>query len=46
MIKFGSRCDVLLPASVELRVKAGDRVKGGSSILGVVPIAGQADGRG
>lgn len=36
MIKFGSRVDVLLPSSVELRVKAGDRVKGGSSILGVV----------
>ena len=46
MIKFGSRCDVLLPASVELRVKAGDRVKGGTSILGIVRIAGQADGRG
>jgi phosphatidylserine decarboxylase len=46
MIKFGSRCDVLLPASVDLRVKAGDRVKGGSSILGIVPIAGQTDGRG
>ena len=46
MIKFGSRCDVLLPASVDLRVKAGDRVKGGSSVLGVVPAAGRADGRG
>ncbi len=33
LIKFGSRMDVLLPASVELRVKAGDRVKGGSSVL-------------
>lgn len=46
MIKFGSRVDVLLPASVDLRVKAGDRVKGGSSILGVVPEGGQADGLG
>jgi phosphatidylserine decarboxylase len=46
MIKFGSRCDVLLPASIELRVKAGDRVKGGSSILGIVQPAGQTDGRG
>jgi hypothetical protein len=34
--------DVLLPSAVELRVKAGDRVKGGSSILGIVPPAGQA----
>jgi phosphatidylserine decarboxylase len=41
MIKFGSRVDVLLPSAVELRVKAGDRVKGGSSILGIVPPAGQ-----
>ncbi len=46
MIKFGSRCDVLLPASVELRVKAGDRVKGGSSVLGIVAPGVPADGRG
>ena len=46
MIKFGSRCDVLLPASVDLRVKAGDRVKGGSSVLGVVTAAGRTDARG
>lgn len=46
MIKFGSRVDVLLPSSVELRVKAGDRVKGGSSILGVVPPQESAGGRG
>jgi phosphatidylserine decarboxylase len=37
MIKFGSRVDILMPADVELRVKPGDRVKGGSSILGVLP---------
>jgi phosphatidylserine decarboxylase len=37
MIKFGSRVDVLMPADVELRVKAGDRVQGGSSVLGVLP---------
>jgi phosphatidylserine decarboxylase len=36
MIKFGSRVDVLMPADVELRVKPGDRVKGGSSVLGVL----------
>ena len=33
LIKFGSRVDVLLPANVELRVRSGDRVKGGSSVL-------------
>ncbi len=37
LIKFGSRTDVLLPANVELRVKAGDRVKGGCSVLAVMP---------
>jgi phosphatidylserine decarboxylase len=33
LIKFGSRTDVLMETSAEIRVKVGDRVKGGSSIL-------------
>jgi phosphatidylserine decarboxylase len=35
MIKFGSRTDVLLPAGekIELLVKVGDKVKGGSTVL-------------
>lgn len=33
LIKFGSRCDVLLDASARSNVKVGDRVKGGSSVL-------------
>jgi phosphatidylserine decarboxylase len=37
LIKFGSRVDVLLPANAELRVKVGDRVKGGASVLAAVP---------
>jgi phosphatidylserine decarboxylase len=37
MIKFGSRTDVLIPADAVLRVKSGSRVKGGSSILAVLP---------
>jgi phosphatidylserine decarboxylase len=41
MIKFGSRVDILMPADVELRVKPGDRVQGGSSILGVLPGYGE-----
>jgi phosphatidylserine decarboxylase len=41
MIKFGSRVDVLMPADVELRVKTGDRVQGGSSVLGVLPGYGE-----
>src|SRR4029077_11896844 len=33
LIKFGSRTDVIFPQPAEIRVKMGDRVKGGSSIL-------------
>jgi phosphatidylserine decarboxylase len=33
LIKFGSRVNVLLPAEAELRVKVGQRVKGGKSVL-------------
>ena len=35
MIKFGSRVDVLVAPTVEWRVKVGDRVWAGSSILGI-----------
>jgi phosphatidylserine decarboxylase len=35
LIKFGSRVDVFVDESVELRVKRGDRVRAGSSILGI-----------
>ncbi len=34
LIKFGSRTDLLMPASVELAVKVGDRVKGGETVIG------------
>jgi phosphatidylserine decarboxylase len=37
MIKFGSRCDVLMPAEANLKVRVGTRVSAGSSILGVLP---------
>jgi phosphatidylserine decarboxylase len=40
LIKFGSRVDVLMPAETELRVRVGDRVHGGSSVLGYVPAGG------
>jgi len=36
MIKFGSRVDVIFPADAALRVKPGQRVKGGASILAVL----------
>jgi phosphatidylserine decarboxylase len=37
MIKFGSRVDVLLPGHAEIRVKKGDHVQGGSTILAHIP---------
>jgi phosphatidylserine decarboxylase len=37
LIKFGSRTDVILPAEAEIRVKKGQRVKGGSSIIAEMP---------
>ncbi len=37
LIKFGSRVDVLMPADAVLRVRTGDRVKGGSTVLAHVP---------
>lgn len=43
MIKFGSRCDVLMPAEATLKVKTGARVKGGSSVLAVLPQPGDED---
>ena len=35
LIKFGSRTDVIFPATAEMKVRVGDRVKGGSSVLAV-----------
>jgi phosphatidylserine decarboxylase len=34
LIRFGSRMDIVLPGHVKILVKVGDKVKGGSSILG------------
>jgi phosphatidylserine decarboxylase len=43
LIKFGSRTDLLMPNTVEVVVKVGDRVKGGESIIArygiFVPVA-------
>ncbi|MDD5262532.1 MAG: phosphatidylserine decarboxylase family protein [Methylacidiphilales bacterium] len=33
MIRFGSRTDVFLPLDCEIKVKIGDRVKGGESVI-------------
>jgi phosphatidylserine decarboxylase len=37
LIKFGSRTDLIVPASARLSVKRGDRVRGGSTVVGVLP---------
>lgn len=37
LIKFGSRVDVLFDPAAEVRVRVGDRVRGGSTVLAVLP---------
>ena len=37
LIRFGSRVDVVLPAKANIRVQVGDKVRGGSSIIGDYP---------
>ena len=39
LIKFGSRTDVIFPQAAEIKVKLGDRVAGGSTILAQVTVA-------
>ena len=36
LIRFGSRTDLMLPRGTELRVRVGDRVRGGESVMGVL----------
>jgi phosphatidylserine decarboxylase len=45
LIKFGSRVDVLMPAAANLKVKTGARVKGGSTVLAVLPEQALNDAR-
>jgi phosphatidylserine decarboxylase len=37
LIEFGSRVDVLLPGAADVRVKVGQKVKGGESVLAALP---------
>jgi phosphatidylserine decarboxylase len=37
LIKFGSRVDIIFPAEAEPKVKVGNRVKGGETVLAVMP---------
>jgi phosphatidylserine decarboxylase len=36
LIRFGSRTDLFVPRTTELRVRVGDHVRGGESIMGVL----------
>ena len=36
LIRFGSRVDLILPAHTQLRVKVGDRVRAGETIIGAI----------
>src|SRR5262252_9586451 len=36
LIRFGSRTDLVAPRSAEMRVKVGDRVRGGETVMGVL----------
>jgi phosphatidylserine decarboxylase len=38
LIKFGSRVDVLFDRDAAIQVKLGDRVKGGASVLALLPV--------
>jgi len=42
LIRFGSRTDVWLPSSARARVRIGDRVRGGSSVVAELPLGGRS----
>jgi phosphatidylserine decarboxylase len=37
IIKFSSRLDIYLPKEVQMRVKLGDRVKAGETVIAEIP---------
>jgi phosphatidylserine decarboxylase len=37
LIRFGSRVDCILPSTAELKVRRGQSVRGGTTVLGVIP---------
>src|SRR6266511_4342099 len=37
LIRFGARMDLYVPKEAEMRVKPGDKVTGGASLIGVLP---------
>jgi phosphatidylserine decarboxylase len=44
LIKFGSRVDVFLDPSASVKVKIGDQVKGGASVLALAPVPAEKVG--
>jgi phosphatidylserine decarboxylase len=36
LIRFGSRTDLLVPRGTDVRVRVGDRVRGGESVMGML----------
>ena len=42
LIKFGSRTDIIFPAEANIKVRLGDKVAGGSSVLAVMPVTASA----
>src|SRR5450755_2374287 len=42
LIKFGSRVDVLIDSDAAIQVKLGDHVKGGTTVLALLPVADSA----
>ena len=42
LIKFGSRTDVIFPADAQMKVRAGEHVKGGSTVLAIAQLRGVA----
>jgi len=39
LIKFGSRVDVLVDGDAAIQVKVGDRVRGGASVVAILPVS-------
>jgi phosphatidylserine decarboxylase len=39
LIQFGSRCDLYLPLAAQVRVKLGDHVRGGETVVAEIPAA-------
>lgn len=41
LIRFGSRTDLRMPPGSDVRVRIGERVRGGETVVGLLPVAGR-----